>query len=198
MQQNNLNNMPNGAKGEPLKPLRVGIISNETNREDLLHYRDELASIKTKLQGRIELVIYGFDGVDKNNNWLKGVDFEFVKPTSIIHYPKQLKALEIDVLFIPLIRSVFNYTSENYNKFLEAGLFSIPVLTSNIYPYNSLIIDKRNGFLFKEKHELIPYLDHLYTQRQLVKTVGAEVNKMVLNEFDYSADNIKTITDLFE
>lgn len=196
MQDNTIN--LKGVNGEPLKPLRVGIISNETNREDLLHYRDELASIKTKLQGRVDLVIYGFDGVDKNDNWLKGVDFEFVKPTSIIHYPKQLKALEIDVLFIPLIRSVFNYTSENYNKFLDAALFNIPVLTSNIYPYNSLIMDKRNGFLFKEKHELIPYLDHLYTQRQLVKTVGVEVNKMVLNEFDYSSENIEAISELFE
>jgi len=182
---------------EPLKPLRVGIISNETNREDLLFYKSELIAINNKLKGRVHLVIFGFDGDDGDNNWLKGVSFEFVKPTSIIHYFKQLKSLNLDVLFIPLIRSVFNATSENYNKFLEAALFKIPVLTINIYPYNTLIGDKVNGFLFKEKEELIPYLDHLYAQRSLVGTVGNSVYKTVTEEFNYSEENMETISDLF-
>jgi len=182
----------------PIKPLRVGIICSETNREDLLYYKEELIAVNKKLEGNVRLVIFGYDGIDEDDDWLNGVDFEFVKPVSIIHYFKQLSALNLDVLFIPLIRSIFNATSENYNKYLEAALFNIPIVTVNIYPYNTLIIDKRNGFIFKEKYEIVPLFEHLYIQRDLVKAVGKLANEIVTTEFNYSKENSKFLMDIFD
>jgi len=187
-----------GVNVKALEPLRVGIICNETNREDLLFYRDELIRINKELGGSVTLVLYGYNGIEENDNWLDGVEFEFVRPTSIIHYFKQLKALNLDVIFIPLIRNNYNATSENYNKYLEASLYNIPILTISIYPYNTLIVDKRNGFLFKEKNEFFPYIEHLYTQRALVQTVGVAAHNNVKETFNYSAENIKVISDLFD
>ena len=186
-----------GINIKALDPLRIGIICNETNREDLLFYREELIRLNKEMEGKVTLVLYGYDGTDGNDNWLEGVDFEFIKPTSIIHYFKQLKALKLDLLFIPLIRSVYNATSENYNKYLEASLFNIPILTINIYPYNTLITDKRNGFLYKEKNEFIPYIEHLRIQRALLQTVGSFASENVKNNFSYSPKNMKIVSDLF-
>jgi len=186
-----------GVNVTALQPLRVGIIRNEANKEDILEYKEELAKITKEMQGKVTLVIYGYTLADVEENWLDGVTFEFVKPTSINHYFKQLKALNLDVLFIPLIRSNYNATSENYNKYMEAALFNIPVLTINIYPYNTLITDKRNGFLYKEKNEFIPYIEHLYIQRALVQSVGVFANENVNNTFSYSTKNIEVISDLF-
>lgn len=180
-----------------LKPLRVGIICNDTNREDLLHYREELVNINKQFGSNVKLILFGFNGINDGGNWLTDVDFEFVKPTTIINYHKQLKALNLDLVFIPLIRSIYNATSENYNKYLEAGLFKIPVLTINIYPYNTLIVDKKNGFLYKEEKDLIPYLSHLNNQRALITSVGLQAYKIVTEEYNYSIENIKIISDLF-
>jgi hypothetical protein len=187
-----------GINVKALQPLRVGIIRNEANKEDILEYRDELVRINKELNGKVTLVLFGYTLKDVEENWLKGVEFEFVKPTSIIHYFQQLKALNLDLLFIPLIRSNYNATSENYNKYLEASLFNIPILTLNIYPYNTLIGDKRNGFIFKDKKEFFPYIEHLYTQRALIQMVGASANEDVKNNFDYSVENIEVISELFD
>lgn len=142
---------PPVAEGKPLAPLRVGIISTECNKENLMGVREELLAVNNKLQGRVELIVFGHYSDEKDGNWLEGVNFEFIKPVSIIHYMQQLKSLNLDLLFIPLEKTVYNATSENYNKFCEAALFDIPILTLSIFPYNKTIIDKRNGFLYKEK-----------------------------------------------
>lgn len=184
-------------EGKPLSPLRVGIICKDTNREDLLEYKDELISINHKLGGRVELVLFGYNGVDEEGDWLKGVNFEFVKPCGITHYFKQLSSLNLDLVFVPLTKTKYNVTSENYNKFLEAGLFQIPLVTVGIFPYQKIIQDKVNGFLYKEKHELIPLLEHLHIQRKLVQDVGRNAYHDVTTEFNYSPENMRLISDLF-
>ena len=181
----------------PLTPLRVGVICSETNREDLLHYKDELIKINKKLGWRVELILFGYDGSDGKKNWLKGVNFEYVKPVSIIHYPQQLRSLNLDLVFIPLINNIHNVTSETYGKYLETGLFGIPIITTRIYPYNGIIADKINGFLYKDKSELITYLDFLHTQRDLIKTVGNNAYNNVMSEYNYSPENIEEVSKLF-
>ena len=105
--------------------------------------------------------------------------------------------MELDLIFIPLIRNTYNATSENYNKYLEGGLLGVPVLAAKMYPYNTLIVDKGNGFLYTEKHEILPYFEHLYAQRALVKTVGISAGKDVRSQFNYTVENINVLSDLF-
>lgn len=181
----------------PSEPLRIGIICNETNRVDLLHYKAEFMAINAKYQDDIQLVFFGYNGEDGDDNWLEGVDFEYVKPVTIVHYFRQLLALRLHLIFVPLIRNEYNATSENYNKYLEAGICKIPLMTINLYPYNKLINDKHNGFLYKEKSEFMAYIDLLNSQRELTSVVGNNAEADVRNNFDYSPDNIKVLTDLF-
>lgn len=183
--------------GKPLTPLRVGIICTETNVEDLIDYKEEFISINKKLGKKVELVFIGYSVNDNQENLLDGISFEYVKPMSIVHYFKQLSSLDLDVVFIPLLKTQHNVTSEDYNKFLEAGLFKIPIISVGIYPYQKIISDKINGFLYQEKHELVPLLDHLYIQRKLVEQVGRNAYEDVTTEFNYSPKHIKLISDLF-
>ena len=66
-----------------------------------------------------------------------------------------------------------------------------------IYPYNTLIGDKQNGFLYKEPSEILTYLEHLYMQRQLVEMVGRAAGEDVRTRFNYTTENIEILTDLF-
>lgn len=192
-----LNNNKNIVKVAPLQPLRVGIICQEANKEDIEYYRDEFMAINSKLGDTVKLVFFGYDK-DDGNDVLEGINYEYIPSCSIVHYFKQLPLLKLDVLFIPLINiGNYNSHSENYNKYLEAGLFKIPIITINIYPYQQIIDDKINGFIYKEKHEFVPYLEHLYLKRMLVKTVGENAYQSVTNHFNYSPENIRMLSDLF-
>jgi len=184
-----LNNLP---------PLKVGIIYNQTNKDDLIHYKNTLNRIKNSLGDKIKFIVLGYDGSKGKDDFLKGIDLTYVKTVSIGHYFKQLKSLELDLLFIPLIKNIYNVTSENYNKYLEAGILGIPVLTISIYPYNTLIQDKRNGFLFKEEHEIVPYFEHLNKERGLIRLVGDTVKDIIETHYNFSQKNIEVIGELFQ
>lgn len=136
----------------------------------------------------------GYDPADDKDNILDGVSYEYVKPVSIVHYFKQLKTNEIDLLFIPLINNTYNATSENYNKYLEAALFNIPVLTVNIFPYNRCISDQINGFLYDKKEDFFDYLRFLLgKQFDLIRHCGNSAFNEVTNKFNFSPENIALI-----
>ncbi len=145
------------------------------------------------------MVFFGYRPEDDKENALDGVNFEYVKPVSFIHYFKQLKALNLNLLFIPLIPNAFNNTSENYNKFLEVGLYGIATLAPDVYPYNSLIKDKQNGFMFGKRENFITYLIDLFDKKNfgLIKVCGEHAHTLT-QEFNYSKKNMKTFSDFFE
>ena len=175
--------------------FRIGIICNESNVEDITAYKKEFIIINERFGDKIELVLVGYNGQDEK--LLEEVEFEYIKPVSIIHYFKQIKALKLNLIFVPLIRNVYNITSENYNKYLEAGLMKIPILALNIFPYNKIIKDKMNGFIYQDKGEFIAIIDMFMRERDLISLVGQNAEKDVLENFNYSEDNIKVLSDLF-
>lgn len=181
------------------RAFRIGVIVNGCNYEDIKYYNEQLRKINKMYKDRIEFVFFGYKPEDDTIGALDGVNFEYIKPVSIVHYFKQLNSLTIDLLFIPLIKGVYNTTSENYNKYLEASALKIPVITPDIYPYNKIIKDKINGFVFGEREQFVPYLKNLLaTELGLIRLCANHANKDVVENFNYSPKNMQIISNLFE
>ncbi len=174
----------------------IGIICNGYNNEDIAYYKDEFKKINKIYKDKVRLLFIGLPGELPE---LKGVEYEYTKPVSINHYFKHLYALKIDLLFIPIKPSVFNVTSENYNKFIEASILSIPVITLKWYPYELLIRDGRNGFLYENKDKFIDYLKNLIDKfLPEVKKAGSQAYETYLQYMSYSAENTKMLIDAFD
>ncbi len=188
---------------QEIKPFRIGIIVNASNLEDISYYNRELQTINKMYGKAVDLVLLGYKPEEDKSNALDGVEFEYYKPVSIIHYFKYLKDANIDLLFIPLIQNVYNATSESYKKYLEAGIHSIPVIVPNINPYNRVIRDKDNGFFYGtpedcSKEHFIPYLkDLLFEGRDFVAKCGGSAYTDVTTKFDFTKENIDVISKLF-
>lgn len=188
----------NEVKPKP-RPFRIGIIVNGYNDEDILYYNEQFKEINRKYKDKVRLVFIGYKPEADRLGMLKGVIFEYVKPVSIVHYFKQLNFMKIDLLFIPLINNKFNATSENYNKYLEAGIFKIPVIAPDIYPYHKIIKSGKNGFIYGNREQFIPYLqDLLMTKLKTIKPCGEEAYNLVVNEFNYSEKNIHALSQHFQ
>lgn len=180
------------------KIFRIGIILNGLNDEDVLFYNEQLKIINSLYGEKIRIVVLGYKNENDKLNMFNGVVFEYIKPVSIIHYFKQLSSMGINILFIPLINNKYNSTSENYNKYLEAGVFGIPIITTNIYPYNKIIIHEKNGFIFDKKDDFIPYLRELLHKKiNLIKECGITAQQDVVNNFNYSVENIDVLSSAF-
>lgn len=129
-------------------------------------------------------------------NILKGVNYSFIKPVSIVHYFKQLRSMRLNMIFIPLIKNKYNETSENYNKYYEAGLIKIPIITINIFPYNKIISDKFNGFIFDDKTHFVEYMKQLIGNPQ-VSIVGENAYQDIIDNYNYNDTNIEYIDKIF-
>lgn len=185
-------------KEKSKRPFRIGIIANETNAEDIEYYNEELKKINAECP-EVSLVVFGYKPDSDRLNMLDSVVFEYIKPVSIIHYFKQMRSTEIDLLFIPLINNIYNATSENYNKYLEMALLMVPVITIDMYPYNTFIEDKRNGFIYSEPSKLASYIKELVTNDiPLIKQCGTAAHNDVIKRLNFSKENVDVLAQAFQ
>ena len=185
---------------EEQQVLRVGIIATNYTWEDISSYKEQFKKIQNELGNKVKFFVFGFDGVDIETNkkcFPEGFEFEFVKPCTIIHYYKQLRNLQLDLLFVPLRKNTFNETSENYNKFLEAGLFNIPTMVYDIFPYNQIIKNGDNGIILTKKDEFVDRLKFFIENRTELSRIGNNANKFVLDNFLITEQVVSIIDDIY-
>ena len=185
---------------EEQNSLRVGIIATNYTWEDLASYKEQFSKIQKELGDKVKFFVYGFDGINHETNkscFPEGFKFEHIKPSTIVHYYKQIRKLQLDVLFIPLRKNTFNETSENYNKFLEAGLFNVPTMVYDIFPYNQIIKNGDNGVLLSKKDDLIERLKFFSENKTELKRMGASVNKFVIDNFSLTEQSVEIIDEIY-
>lgn len=185
---------------EEKEPLRVGIVATNYTWEDLNSYKDLLKEVQEKMGKKIKFFMIGFDGTDHKSGrscFPKGFKIEQIKPCTIIHYFKELRNLQLDLLFIPLRKNEFNLTSENYNKFLEAGLFKVPVMVSDVFPYNEIVKNGQSGVILTKKKEFIERLEFFEKNRDELKRMGKEAHQVVMDNFVYHKDHLLKVDELF-
>jgi hypothetical protein len=185
---------------EEQKKVRVGIIATNYTWEDINSYKEQLQKVQDELGDKVKFFVFGFDGIDyynKKSCFPDNFKFEYVKPSTIVHYFKQLKNLQLDLLFIPLRKNNFNETSENYNKFLEVSLFNIPTMVYDIFPYNQVIKNGDNGILLSKKDDLIERLKFFSENKPELSRMGSKANQFVLDNFSVSEQIVSIIDDIF-
>jgi glycosyltransferase involved in cell wall biosynthesis len=185
---------------EEQNSLRVGIIATNYTWEDLASYKEQFKKIQNELGDKVKFIVFGFDGIDYQTSkscFPEGFIFEHIKPSTIVHYFKQLRNLQLDVLFIPLRKNTFNETSENYNKFLEAGLFNVPTMVYDIFPYNQIIKNGDNGVLLSKKDDFIERLKFFSENKAELNRIGKSANKFILDNFTLTEQSVEIIDDIF-
>jgi hypothetical protein len=176
---------------------RVGVIATKFYHNDLKEFAPILKQLGES--DDIELVMFGYNGDPKGENILKGIDYTYEKGVGIGHYFKKLNELQLDCIFIPLRDNIYNLTSENYNKVLEAGLLGIPVVAPNLYPYSELIQNDQKGLLYdldesSEYPDPIAAIEHILTPAGQV--YAKRLYKSIQDGWNYNETNKKFITQI--
>lgn len=187
-------------KEDKSNALRVGIIATNYIWEDINSYKELFNQVKDKLGDKVKFIMLGYDGIDNKTEKSclpDGLNIEFVEPCTIIHYYKQLRNLHLDMLFIPLRNNEFNQTSENYNKYLEAGLFKIPLMVYDVFPYSEIIKNGQNGIILKKKGEFVEKIEFFEKNRDELKRMGDKANELVVKNFIYDKDNLPIIDKIY-
>jgi hypothetical protein len=179
------------------KPIRIGIIYTPNATSDISYYNDVYQKLNERYGKFVTLIMIGYSPENDKKNIMKGVNYEYVKPVSIIHYFKQLKYLGLDLLHIPLKQNMFNQTSENYNKYMEVGLFGIPVIVPDIFPYNKIVRDGIDGFIYKQRKDFLKVLHTAIVDSKKLKNIGISANSNILDNCNYTEANINNIIEVY-
>lgn len=180
--------------------LRIGIIATNYTWEDLHSYKQQLDKIQNELGDKVKFFIFGFDGIDnetKKNCFSESFVFIHIKPCTIVHYFKQLVNLKLDTIFVPLRKNIFNESSENYNKFLEAGILKIPLIVCDIFPYNKIIKNGDNGIILSKKDDLFERIKFFTDNKSELKRMGQNVNNFVLDNFSFTEQSVEILDDIY-
>jgi glycosyltransferase involved in cell wall biosynthesis len=180
--------------------LRIGIIASNYTWEDLNSYKELFNEVQKQMGDKVKFIVLGFDGIDhftKKSCFPEGFKFEYIKPSTIVHYFKQLRNLQLDMVFVPLRVNEFNETSENYNKFLESGLFNVPLMVYDSYPYNQLIKNGNTGILLSKKSDFKEKIEFFEQNRSELKRMGENANKFIVENLTLNEDNLTIIDDIY-
>jgi hypothetical protein len=66
-----------------------------------------------------------------------------------------------------------------------------------MFPYNQIILNERNGFLYKTKQNFITELDRILNNLDLIKVVSREVKMDVLRSYTYTDNNVGLIASVY-
>lgn len=130
---------------------------------------------------------------------MNGVVYEYVKPVSIIHYFKQIEALNLDFVLILASRSEFNIRSENISRFLEAGIFGIPCIAPNQYPYQQTIATYQNGYLYPNDSpdKMVAGVIDALRNSAVVSTIKQTLASSITAEYGFTDNNIDEILSAY-
>ena len=85
-------------------------------------------------------------------------------------------AIDWDIGLAPLQLNVFN-RSKSHIKALEYAARGIPVIASDAEPYNRFVLHGVTGFLVRQDHEWLKYLEELAGDEGLRRSMGAKAKE---------------------
>jgi hypothetical protein len=179
------------------KKYRIGIICSKSHYGDIKYYNSDFQKINDKYGDDVSLIFIGYDYDEDKNKILDGVNFEYTKQVSIIHFFKQLQSLNLDLVFIPLVKNDYNISSECLNKYLECGLLKIPIIVDDMFPYNQLIVNQRNGFLYKNKENFLTEIDAILKNPDLISSVSNDCKKDVTKNYTYNSRTMEVMNSIY-
>ena len=89
---------------------------------------------------------------------------------------------QCDIAVIPLESSLFNSAKSNI-KYIEASVFGIPSVCSDLYEFSSVIRNGENGFIAKNRDEWISSLQTLIDSSEKREAIGSAARRAVLERY---------------
>lgn len=122
---------------------RILLMADQDDWDDINSFRDTVNDVMVRVP-EAKVYVLGNSIQYENKNALRMVDYIKVPYPNMLEYYKIIWNMNPDLAIIPVKKMAFYRT---YYKILELGMFGIPTVSMNEYPYNH--------FLKKDMHILL-------------------------------------------
>ena len=118
-----------------------------------------------KNSDKAEIVMIGYNGMHKNTNYMKGIEFTHVNHINFFEYYQGILDLAFNVVLIPARKNKFNTTSKNYIKWLEFTNIGVSVIMPDMEPYNKVVTHNSTGIVCGSTEDWIKELNVIMTDK---------------------------------
>jgi len=178
--------------------IRIGIVGSGATAYDTLSITGVLKHVQKKYSSKTELILFGWNGkLPGKDEPLKELAPVTVKSVSFPEYFDKLNGLALDIALLPLNKVPFNTHGKSFIKYLELAVYAIPVVASDLPPYNEAIENGETGLLASTPQQWAGAIDTLVEDAELRKRTGKSALKQVWRNFSFTNRTIKIYQEVF-
>ena len=179
--------------------LRIGLISDPSQVEDLRTIEPVLAEFLKIHSEKAELILYGLPPkVVEQYGLFTGLPVSYEKPAPITELLSKLNDLALDIGLIPMVANSYNSSSgKAITKYLAYASLMIPVVATAITPFNHLIKPGENGFTAADTNAWLEHLTFLLNNPEQRKAIGGEGFKTAWEHLSYTPATIRRLKSVF-
>lgn len=161
--------------------FRVLIMSDSDDFDDINSFRDTINDVMVRVP-EAKIYVLGNTIMHENKNPLRFVNYTRVPYEDMTQYYKTLFNMNPDLAIVPIKRMNYYRT---YYKVLELGLFGIPVITLNEYPYNHLLKKDLHVLLSGQKKTLISNVREVIDNLETRERLGRYIRQFVTEKYSF-------------
>lgn len=155
---------------------------SSTHDKDIELVQDALEHILTDNEN-VELTLIGDIKFDYRNMEIKR-KIRKVDRLDLTDYYYLIS--QSDIAVIPLEQNLFNTAKSNI-KYIEASMFSIPSICSDLYEFSSVIKEGENGFIAKSREDWVRDIQFLIDHREKRLAIGRAAHGTVTERYSLDA-----------
>jgi hypothetical protein len=173
----------------------LSIDLNDYNASNFKDYIPVLEEIQAKHKKNFRLIMLG-DDPKKHFPKIK-LEYTYLKKGSIIHKYKAIVQSNADCHLVLNKKTDYHINSEIYADYIDRGLFSIPIISMNAYPYNELISNGENGFLINARKDLAKIVSENIADKAKLGEICTNIKEDLEKYYEIDGDKLKYIENLF-
>ncbi len=177
--------------------IRIGLVGGNHLSYDFQQVTPILRELK-KIHGKhIEIIFLGWDGKHKGTDLTSGLDVVFEKSVRFTQYFDKLNSLALDLVLLPVSNTYYNTHGRSPIKYLELSASGIPVVASDLPPYNLLIEHEETGLLAEDKESWMLQTNRLIQDSELRLSIGENALKSAWYNSAYNWESVDYLTQLY-
>jgi hypothetical protein len=165
---------------------RILLLADSDDFDDINAFRDTINSIMISVP-QAKIYVLGNDFIYENKNPLRFVNYIRVPYESMIDYYRIIWNMNPDLAIIPMKKQTF-YRS--YYKILELGVFGIPTVAMNEYPYNHLLKKDLHILLAGQKKTFVNTVKVAMEKTEYREKLGSYFKNFVTEKYSFLNDEM--------
>lgn len=168
---------------------------NENNYDSFKDYIPVFKKIQEKHKKLFRLVIIG----DNPKKYYPKINIDYIHLTkgSIVHKYKNIVKSTADCHLVLNKKTEYYMNSESICDYVERGVFSIPIVSMNVYPYSEIIKNEENGFLLKARKDLANIVDSHIKNKTVLQKVCSNIKLDLERNHELDAEKLEYIKTQF-